>query len=105
MGNRANHLRIRLWAVSGLVGCLISGALTALVWITRTIFLFPPAWPGLFLAWGVVAVGYEPRGRFAFGAVITIGNAIFYALLFFCVIRAEVVSRGPLGRWFLRWLT
>lgn len=67
-------------------------------------FPFPSYGPGLFFAWAVVAVGYDPRGRFAGGAVITIGNAVFYALLFFFVISAEVVARGRLGRWFLRWL-
>jgi hypothetical protein len=104
MGAQANNLTVRLWAASGLVGCVISGSLTAFVWMTRSIFICPPAWPGLFLAWAAIAAGYEPRGRLAGGAVITVGNAEVYTLLFFFVIRAEVVSRGRLGRYLLRWL-
>ena len=98
---KTDKLRIRVWVTSFVVGCVISGILTALMWATRTAFCFPPFWPGLFFSWGVIIVFQgEQWGRAFFGIVATMSNAAFYAWLTSRVSVAEIRSHGRLSRHF-----
>ena len=86
-----------------LFGCAISGVLTAFVTVTRIAFYFPPFWPGLFFSWIVIVVCHGELWASQLGlSLVVIGNAVFYAWMSQWVIKAEVVSRGPVGRYILR---
>ncbi len=103
MVNGDDEVRMRLWITSLLIGGVLSCAFTALMWLTRAIFYFPPVWPGLFLAWSVVVASLGQHWADRFGVVLlTLGNTAFYAWLSFRVMKAEVVSRGRLSRYFVR---
>jgi len=93
---------MRLCITSLLLGGAVSCSFTAFVWLTRAIFYFPPVWPGLFFSWAVFVVGGRHWAD-CFGIVeLTFGNAAFYAWLSFRVLKADVVSRGRLSRYFVR---
>ena len=95
-------LRMRLWLTSLLAGCAISCLLTFTMWIIKIGPWFPPFWPGWFLAIATVVVGRgEQWGSRVSLALVTIGNAAFYAWVFLRVIKADVASRGRIGRHFL----
>ena len=102
MVNEAKEMRMRRCITSLLVGGAVSCSFTAFVWLTRAIFYFPPVWPGLFFSWTVFVVGGRHWAD-CFGIVeLTFGNAAFYAWLSFRVLKADVVSRGRLSRYFVR---
>ena len=64
---------------------------------------FPPYWPGWFLAIVAAIVGHgEHWDDRVFITIATIGNAVFYAWIVSLALNADVESRGPIGRHFLR---
>ena len=96
-------LRKRLWLTSLLVGCAISCVLTFTMWIMKIGPWFPPFWPGWFLAIVAVVLGHGQQWDSRVDlALVTIGNAAFYAWIFLRVIKADLASRGRIGRHFLR---
>jgi len=102
---KVEKLRTSLLVASILFGCAISGALAVFVAVTRVAFYFPPFWPGLFFSWIVIIVCRGELWASRFGlSLVVIGNAVFYAWISLRVIKAEIVSPGPVGRFFLRLL-
>jgi hypothetical protein len=98
---KMHRLTMRLLVTSLALGCIISTVLTAFVALTRVAFYFPPFWPGLFFSWIVIIVSHGELWSDRVGlSLVAIGNAVFYAWIFFRLVKAEVVSRGPLGRFF-----
>jgi hypothetical protein len=98
-----SRLRARLLLASLLVGCVISCVMTAGMWIMRIGPWFPPFWPGWFLAIAATIVGRgEHWDSWVGTALVMIGNAAFYAWIFFLVIKADVACRGRIGRHFVR---
>jgi hypothetical protein len=63
---------------------------------------FPPFWPGWFLAIASMVVNGGHWDKWTGIAITTIGNAAFYALISFRLIRSDAVSHGRIGRYFLR---
>ena len=97
------RLQTRLLLASLLVGCVISCVLTAVMWSLRIGPWFPPLWPGWFLSIAATIVGRGEHWDSRVGTVLVmIGNAAFYACIFFRVIKADVACRGRIGRHFLR---
>jgi hypothetical protein len=95
--------RSRLLLASALLGSFISCVLSAAMWTLKIGPWFPPFWSGWFLA--IVATvlnGGHWENNWTGIAITTIGNAVFYALISFWVIRADAVSHGTIGRHFLR---
>jgi len=86
-----------------LAGCAISVVLDVFMAMLGVAYYFPPFWPGLFFSLTVIIAS---RGEsWANGihiALVTVGNAAFYTWVSLRVLKAEVVSRGPLGRRLLR---
>ena len=74
----------------------VSLMLSLVMWATRLGYWLPGTQPGWALAWAVVIVG--GAGAQYGVALVTAGNAAFYALLSVPVIRLEVAERGPIGR-------
>ena len=93
--------KTRVWIAALAVGCITSVVLTAVMLKTGVGFWFPPCWPGLLLAL-VFAVFRTGDATLWTLALITAGNAVFYAWLFLQVLRAEISARGHLSRYFLR---
>lgn len=93
---------MRVWVTSVVIGCVVSGMLSAWISASRVALYFPPFWPGLFFAWAVIIIAGEQCGRTCFAILTSTGNAAFYGLLTSRVIRAEIRSRGRLSRYFLR---
>lgn len=93
--------KTRVWIAALAMGCITSVVLTAAMLKTGAGFWFPPCWPGLLL--GLVFTAFR-SGEAALStlALITAGNAVFYAWLFLQVLRAEINARGHLSRYFLR---
>jgi len=95
--------KTRVWLTSLAVGCTISFLLTAAMWKTHYGFWLPGSQPGWLLAWATRVVrpasGWENSSGIA---VVTAGNAAFYAWIFSRVLRAEILARGNLSRYFLR---
>ena len=103
MVNGDDDVRVRLWITSVFIGSIVSCTFTALMWLTRATFYFPPVWPGLLLAWIVVIASHGQHWADRFGVtLLTLGNTVFYAWLSFRVMKAEVASRGRLSRYFVR---
>jgi hypothetical protein len=92
--------KTRIWVVSLMMGCLTSIVLTAVMLKMSAAFWFPLIWPGLLLAF------FTGRGQIVNSivslALISAGNALFYAWLFLKILRAEITARGHLSRYFLR---
>jgi hypothetical protein len=97
---KTDESRVRQWVVGVVVGCAISGILTATVLATRLAFYFPPFWPGLFLAWIVIIVSHGESSGSHFGILLaTVGNAALYAWVSLRIIKAEVSAGGRVGRY------
>jgi uncharacterized membrane protein len=62
---------------------------------------FPPFWPGWFLAIVSMVLNGGRLDQWTGIAIATIGNAAFYALILFWLIRADADSNGRIGRYFL----
>ena len=94
--------KFRVWLASLTMGLATSLVLTGAVLKMGIAFYFPPFWPGLFFAFvcGIIGPGhwYNHIGI----ALVVLGNATFYAWIFFKALRAEVAARGSLSRYFLR---
>ena len=95
--------KTRVWLTSLAVGCAISLILTAAMRKTHFGFWLPGSQPGSLFAWATRlvrpgAVTNDPSGL----ALVTAGNAGFYAWIFSRILRAEIVARGNLSRYFLR---
>jgi len=96
-------LRTRLLLMSLLVGCFLSSVLELAMSKMRIGAWFPPYWPGWFLAIVAAIVGHgEHWDDRVFITIATIGNAVFYAWIVSLALNADVESRGPIGRHFLR---
>src|ERR1700752_371450 len=96
-------LRTRLLFTSLLVGCLVSCVLDAAMWKMKMGPWFPPFWPGWFFAIATKVVTHgEHWNNWVNIALVTVGNAVFYAFISLWVIKADVAARGRIGRQFLR---
>jgi hypothetical protein len=95
--------KTRVWLASLAFGCMVSLFLTAILRKTDFGFWLPGSQPGWMLAWAtrLVRPG-SVSDQLAGLAVVTAGNAIFYAWLFSRILRAEITARGNLSRYFLR---
>jgi hypothetical protein len=99
---RVSGLRMRLWIASLISGLVISGILSGVMWKTHAGFWLPGSQPGWLLAWIAMAVVRTGSGSDRLGrALITIGNAVFYAWLTRGLLAAEITVRGALGKHFL----
>jgi hypothetical protein len=92
-----------MWLTSLAVGCAISLLLTAAMRKTHFDFWLPGAQPGWIFAWATRlvrpgAIPQDPAGL----ALVTAGNSAFYAWIFSRILRAEIIARGTLSRYFLR---
>jgi hypothetical protein len=73
------------------------------MWAMGIGFWFPPFWPGLFFAWGIIIVTHAQQwGESAFLVLVTRGNAAFYAWISLKLIGADIEARGWFGRKLLR---
>lgn len=94
--------KTRVWLASLTAGCAISFMLTAAMRKMSIGFWFPPSWPGAFLALpSAIARHGQLWDSRASLALVTIGNAAFYAWIFLRVLRAEILARGNLSRYFV----
>ena len=99
---RVSGLRIRLWISSLISGLVISGILSGVMWKTHAEYWLPGSQPGWLLAWIAMAVVRTGSGSDRLGdALITLGNAAFYAWLIRGLLAAEIAVRGALGKHFL----
>jgi len=95
--------KTRLWSTSLAAGFAISLVLTATMTKTHYGFWLPGTQPGWVFAWATRllrpgATWNGPSGV----ALVTLGNAAFYAWALSRVLRAEILARGSLSRYFLR---
>jgi hypothetical protein len=95
--------KTRMWLTSVAVGCAISLILTAAMRKTHFGFWLPGAQPGWIFAWAtrLLRPGSAAEVPSAI-ALVTAGNTAFYAWIFSRILRAEIVARGNLSRYFLR---
>jgi hypothetical protein len=95
--------KTRVWLTSVAFGAAVSVILTGTMLKMGIAYWFPPFWPGLFL-W--IASAIAGHGLYLTGpgglALVTTGNAAFYAWGFSRILRAEILARGNLSRYFLR---
>ena len=91
--------KTRVWVTSLMIGCGTSVILSAVMLKMNVGFWFVPTWPGLFFAY---LRGHALIVDVASLALLTAGNAVFYAWLFLKIIRAEITARGHLSRYFLQ---
>ena len=99
---RVSGLRMRLWTASMIIGLVISCVLSEVMWKTHAGFWLPGSQPGWLFAWIAMAVIRTGSGSDRLGgALITIGNAAFYAWLTRGLLAAEITVRGALGKHFL----
>jgi hypothetical protein len=94
--------KTRVWLTSLAVGGAISLVLTAAMRKTHFGFWLPGSQPGWLFAWAARlvhagAVTNDPSSL----ALVAAGNAGFYAWIFSRILRAEIVARGNLSRYFL----
>ncbi len=95
--------KTRVWIACLAFGCMVSLFLTAILRKTEFGFWLPGSQPGWLLAWATRLVHPGSTSDQLTGmAVVTAGNAIFYAWLFSRILRAEISARGNLSRYFLR---
>jgi hypothetical protein len=78
---------------------MISLLLTLAMRVTKGAFWFPPVWPGLFLTWAVMIVRHASLSGDRVGTLVfSIGNSLFYVWFSYRVFKAEMLSRGAIGR-------
>jgi hypothetical protein len=94
--------KTRVWIAALAMGCITSVVLTAVMLKTGVGSWFPPCWPGLLLGLVSAVLQKGETSSIRTLALITAGNAVFYAWLFLQVLRAEISARGHLSRYFLR---
>jgi hypothetical protein len=95
--------KTRVWLASLAVGCAISFVLTAALRKTQFGFWLPGSQPGWLLAWATRLMRPGSVTQDLSGiTLVTAGNAAFYAWVFSRVLRAEILARGNLSRYFLR---
>jgi hypothetical protein len=95
--------KTRVWFTSLAFGCAVSCLLTAAMGKTHYGFWLPGAQPGWVSAWTTRLLrpgsgAHDPSGM----VLVATGNAAFYAWLFSRVLRAEILARGSMSRYFLR---
>jgi len=94
--------KIRVWVVSLAFGCTVSLLLAAALHKTHFGFWLPGSQPGWLLAWAThlmrPASGNDQSSSLA---LVAIGNTAFYAWIFSRILRAEILARGCLSRYFL----
>jgi Na+/glutamate symporter len=92
-----------MYATTVLIGCAVSVLMTITMWLTRLGFLFPPFLPGLLFSWVVIIIRHGESWTKLVGiSIATLGNAALYSWLSYPLIKADVLARGPLGRFLLR---
>jgi hypothetical protein len=94
--------KTRMWLTSLAVGCALSLILTAAIRKTHFGFWLPGAQPGWMFAWAARMVRPTSVPADSAIALVTAGNTAFYAWIFSRILRAEIVARGNLSRYFLR---
>lgn len=92
--------KTRMWIVSLAAGCAISLVLTAAMRKTQFGVWLPGTQPGWMLAWATRLL--HPNSAADGIALVTAGNTVFYAWIFSRILRAEILARGSLSRYFLR---
>jgi hypothetical protein len=92
--------KIRVWLASLTMGLATSLILTAAMRKTQFGFWLPGTQPGWMLAWATRFIW--PNSAETGVALVTGGNTAFYAWIFSRILRAEILARGSLSRYFLR---
>ena len=90
-------LRLRLWAVSFLLGCTAAYSLSLMMSPAYGYYL-PGTQPGWLLAWITGTIAHESISPALKLAIITVGNALFYSFLTLRILVADLLSRGRLAR-------
>ena len=90
----------RMWMASLCAGCAISFVLTAAMRKTQFGVWLPGTQPGWMVAWAARLM--RPNSAADGVALVTAGNTAFYAWIFSRILRAEILARGSLSRYFLR---
>ena len=93
-------LRLRLWAVSFLLGCTAAYSLSLMMSPAYGYYL-PGTQPGWLLAWVTGAIAHESISPALKLAIVTVGNALFYSFLTLRILVADLLSRGRLARMLL----
>lgn len=95
--------KTRVWLTSAAFGAAVSLMLTVVMNKTHFGFWLPGSQPGWLLAWAtrIVRPG-AVAGDSSAVTLVTAGNAAFYALAFSRILRAEILARGNLSRYFHR---
>jgi uncharacterized membrane protein len=103
MQRKMSERKTRVWLTSLAVGCVISCLLTAAMEKTHYGFWLPGVQLGWLFAWatGLVRPAAGSSGPFGI-ALVTLGNAAFYAWFSSRVLRAEILAGGSMSRYFLR---
>ena len=95
--------KTRVWFTSLAFGCAASFLLTAAMVKTNYGFWLPGGQPGWVFAWATRLLRPGSGAQDSSGMVlVTTGNSAFYAWLFSRVLRAEILARGSMSRYFLR---
>jgi hypothetical protein len=90
-------LRTKIYAISLLGGAIIS---CVIVWLG---LYLPLNYPGLFFAIAVVALGHGDHWKsWVLPTLVISANTVFYGWIASRLLRAEVATRGALGRRFLK---
>jgi hypothetical protein len=95
-GFAKSRVNQRILVASFIAGVAVSLTLTFVMWATHLGYWLPGTQPGWVLASAVIIAG--GAGAQYGIALVTAGNAAFYACLSVPVIKAEVAERGPIGR-------
>jgi hypothetical protein len=92
--------KARMWIASLVAGCVISFVLTVAMRKTQFGVWLPGTQPGWMVAWAARLM--RPDSDADGVALVTAGNTAFYAWIFSRILRAEILARGSLSRYFLR---
>jgi hypothetical protein len=92
--------KFRVWLASLTMGLATSLVLTAAMRKTQFGVWLPGTQPGWMLAWAMRLLHPNSAGDGI--ALVIAGNTLFYAWIFSRILRAEILARGSLSRYFLR---
>jgi hypothetical protein len=86
---RSINVKVRLYALSVLIGCAVSVLMEIGMRLTRLVYVFPPFLPGLLFSWVIIIICHgESWPDLVNRTLVVLGNAALYSWLSYRLIKA-----------------